>query len=256
MTIPSEFAHHQKTEQQVRIELAALYRLVAHMRWTDLIYTHISARVPGPEEHFLINPYGSLFSEITASSLVKVNLAGEVIETTGLGNRAINPAGFTIHSALHAARPDLTCIVHTHTAAGIAVSAQKGGLLPISQHALKFYGRLSFHPYEGIALDHEERERLVADLGPSNRAMILSNHGLLVGGRNIPEAFDQIYFLERACQAQLAAQSGGAELKVPPEAVCRHVAQQYQEDGYAPWIEPAWAAVLREISEQRASYAS
>jgi ribulose-5-phosphate 4-epimerase/fuculose-1-phosphate aldolase len=256
MTIPFEHTHGNKTEQQVRIELAALYRLVAHFRWTDLIYTHISARVPGPEEHFLINPYGSLFSEITASSLVKVNLAGEVIETEGLGNRWVNPAGFTIHSALHRARPDLTCIVHTHTAAGIAVSAQKDGLLPISQHALKFYGRLSYHPYEGIALDHEERERLVADLGPTNRAMILVNHGLLAGGRNIPEAFDQIYFLERACQAQLAAQSGGVDLHIPSESVCRHVASQYQEEGYAPWIEPAWAAVLREIASQYTNYAS
>jgi ribulose-5-phosphate 4-epimerase/fuculose-1-phosphate aldolase len=254
MTIPHEFAHGNKTEQQVRIELAALYRLVAHFRWTDLIFTHISARVPGPQEHFLINPYGSLFSEITASSLVKVNLDGEVIETEGLGNRWVNPAGFTIHSALHAARPDLTCIVHTHTAAGIAVSAQKAGLLPISQHALKFYGRLSYHPYEGIALDHQERNRLVADLGPTNRAMILVNHGLLAGGRTIAEAFDQIYFLERACQAQLAAQSGGAELNIPAQSICQHVAGQYQEEGYAPWIEPAWAAALREIASQRESY--
>lgn len=253
--IPAEFQHTRKSEWDVRVELAALYRLVAHFRMTDLIYTHISARVPGPDDHFLINPYGSLFSEITASSLVKVNLAGEVIETEGLGNRWINPAGFTIHSALHSARPDLTCIVHTHTAAGIAVSAQKQGLLPISQHALKFYGRLSYHAYEGIALDHAERERLVFDLGPTNRAMILVNHGLLVGGRTIPEAFDQIYFLERACQAQLAAQSGGAELQIPSETVCRHVAAQYQEEGYAPWIEPAWAAVLREIADQRGSYA-
>lgn len=254
MTIPIEYQHARKSEWQVRVELAALYRLVAHFRMTDLIYTHISARVPGPEEHFLINPYGSLFSEITAGSLVKVDLAGEVIETEGLGNRWINPAGFTIHSALHKARPDLTCIVHTHTAAGIAVSAQKQGLLPISQHALKFYGRLSYHQYEGIALDHSERERLAADLGATNKAMVLINHGLLVGGRTIPEAFDQIYFLERACQAQLAAQSGGAELHVPSDAVCSHVAKQYREEEYAPWIEPAWAAVLREISAQRESY--
>ncbi|GHB17115.1 class II aldolase/adducin family protein [Salinicola rhizosphaerae] len=251
--IPEHLRHDAKSEAEVRVELAALYRLVAHLRMTDLIYTHISARVPGPEHHFLINPYGLLFSEVTASSLVKVDLDGNVIEK-GAGGGVINPAGFTIHSALHHARPDLTCIVHTHTAAGIAISTQKQGLLPITQHALKFHGRLSYHGYEGIATDHEERERLARDLG-TNKAMILRNHGLLVGGRTIPEAFDQIYFLERACQAQLAAQSGGAELIWPPKSVRDHVASQYDDGGYAPWIEPAWQAVLRDIASQRESYA-
>ena len=202
-------------EWAVRCDLAALYRLVAHHRMTDLIYTHISARVPGPEHHFLINRYGVLFHRMTASDLVKIDLDGRVLEP---GERRVNAAGFTIHSAIHMAREDLTCVIHTHTAAGIAISAQKQGLLPISQHALKFYGHLAMHEYEGVALELDERERLVRDLG-EHRAMILRNHGLLVAGRTIPEAWNGIYYLERACQAQVAALAGGAELVLPPEEV-------------------------------------
>jgi len=179
-----------EAEWQTRCDLAALYRLVAHFRMTDLIYTHISARVPGPEDHFLINRYGVLFDRMRASDLVKIDLDGRVVGQGAGGTDAamdqeVNAAGFTIHSAIHATRHDLVCVIHTHTAAGIAVSAQKQGLLPISQHALKFYGRLAYHGYEGIALDLDERDRLVRDLG-DRQAMILRNHGLLVGGRTIP----------------------------------------------------------------------
>ncbi|WP_426956759.1 class II aldolase/adducin family protein [Muricoccus radiodurans] len=230
-------------EWQVRCDLAALYRLVAHHRMTDLIYTHISARLPGPEHHFLINRYGVLFHEMRASDLVKIDLDGNVLEE-GPQSKRVNAAGFTIHSAIHMAREDLTCVVHTHTAAGIAVSAQKHGLLPISQHALKFYGCLSYHGYEGIALDLDERERLIADLGPTNKAMILQNHGLLVGGRTIAEAWNQIYYLERACQAQVAALAGGAELVFPPEEVRLKAAAQFARPTTLEHAQFAWECTL------------
>lgn len=235
-------------EWQTRCDLAALYRLVAHFRMTDFIYTHISARVPGPDHHFLINDYGTMFHEMRASDLVKVDLEGNAVATPGQSGRRVNQAGFTIHSAIHIARPDLACVVHTHTAAGIAVSAQEQGLLPISQHALKFYGCVSYHGYEGLALDLGERERLVADLG-QNKAMILRNHGLMACGRTIPEAFHEIYFLERACQAQVAALSGGAKLVFPPREVCEHTMQQFRGDDAqrGAHYEMAWQSALRLI---------
>jgi ribulose-5-phosphate 4-epimerase/fuculose-1-phosphate aldolase len=236
-------------EWQVRCDLAALYRLVAHHRMTDLIYTHISARLPGPEHHFLINRYGVLFHEMRASDLVKVDLDGNVLENEP-ASRKVNAAGFTIHSAIHMAREDLMCVVHTHTSAGIAVSAQKHGLLPISQHALKFYGRLSYHGYEGIALNLDERERLVADLGPTNKAMILRNHGLLAAGRTIPEAWGQIYYLERACQAQVAALAGGSELILPPEEVRLKTAAQFNGPNTLDHAQFAWDSVLPHIEGQ------
>jgi len=218
-TLPASLTGVSEQEWAIRCDLAALYRLVAHHRWTDFIYTHLSARLPGPEHHFLINPFGVLFHEMRASDLIKVDLDGNVVDVGDAQSRRVNAAGFTIHSAIHMARPDLMCVVHTHTQAGIAVSAQKDGLLPISQHALKFYGRLAYHGYEGIALDLDERDRLVRDLGPTHKAMILRNHGLLVGGTSIPEAFQMIYMLERSCAAQIAAQAGGGELIYPPEEV-------------------------------------
>ncbi|MDQ1078512.1 class II aldolase/adducin family protein [Pseudoroseomonas cervicalis] len=249
-TSPARLACSEE-EWRIRCDLAALYRLVAHFRMTDFIYTHISARLPGPEHHFLINKYGVLFDEMRASDLVKIDLDGNVVEE-GTDSKPVNAAGFTIHSALHMARDDAMCVVHTHTAAGIAVSAQKDGLLPISQHALKFYGHLAYHGYEGVALDLDERERLVADLG-QHRAMILRNHGLLVAGRSIPEAFNLIYYLERACQAQVAAMSGGAELVLPPEEVRRKTAAQFNGDperslAHSEW---AWAPALRLIENSR-----
>ena len=234
-------------EWAIRRDLAALYRLVAHHGMSDWIYTHISARLPGPEHHFLINQYGVLFEEMTASELVRIDLDGNIVEAphqAGLSRRRINAAGFCIHSAIHMARPDIMCVVHTHTSAGIAVSAQKRGLLPISQHAMRFYGRMAYHGYEGIALDLDERDRLVRDLG-EHRAMILRNHGLLVGGRTIAEAFSEIYYLERACQAQVAA--GDGELVIPPEAVCRHTAAQFNQEGVLAHTAMAWESALRMI---------
>jgi ribulose-5-phosphate 4-epimerase/fuculose-1-phosphate aldolase len=252
-TAPASLAGVDAAEWKIRCDLAALYRLVAHFRMTDLIYTHISARLPGPEHHFLINHYGVLFHEMRASDLVKIDLHGNVVGHDDNRSREVNAAGFTIHSAIHMARPDLMCVVHTHTAAGIAVSAQKQGLLPISQHALRFYGRLSYHGYEGIALDLEERDRLVRDLG-QNQAMILRNHGLLACGRTIPEAFSEIYYLERACQAQVQALAGGAELILPPESVREHTAAQFNREGRLEHFEMAWQASLRLIEGDRPDY--
>jgi ribulose-5-phosphate 4-epimerase/fuculose-1-phosphate aldolase len=237
---------------RVRADLAACYRLVAHFRMTDLIYTHVSARLPGREPRFLINPYGLLFEEITASSLVTVALDGAVIDDpSGLG---INPAGFVIHGAIHRARHDVGCVIHTHSAAGLAVAAQKKGLLPLTQHAMRFTGRLAYHDYEGVALDLAEQRRLVRDLG-AHDAMILRNHGLLACGANVAEAFDLMYYLERACQAQVAAMSGGAALAVPKPAVARKVARQFARPGRtAPGN--AWAALLRMLDRTDPSYRS
>ena len=238
-------------EWDIRCDLAALYRLVAHYGWTDLIYTHISARLPGREHLFLINDYRRVFHEMRASDLVKIDLEGKKLDEGSRREQVVNRAGFVIHSALHTAREDLTCIVHTHTKAGIAIASQRDGLLPMSQHALKFYNHLAYHNYEGIALDLEERDRLVADLGTSHRAMILRNHGLLVGGRTVPEAFDHIYFLERACEAQIAAQSGGAELvMLPDEEVRAHTSSQFRHDEIPSYVDMAWTAALRLIDPE------
>jgi len=237
-------------EWATRTDLAACYRIAAHFRMTDLVYTHISARVPGAEGHFLLNAYGLLFEEITASNLVKVTLEGEVIDDeTGLG---INPAGYVIHSAIHGARHDVGCVMHSHTGAGLAVAAQRQGLLPLTQHAMRFAGRLAYHDYEGIALDVDERERLIADLGMHD-AMILRNHGLLTCGATIRAAFDLMYYLERACQAQVGAMGAGAELVIPPPAVAQKVAGQFARPGRtAP--DTQWAALLRMLDRTDPSY--
>jgi ribulose-5-phosphate 4-epimerase/fuculose-1-phosphate aldolase len=248
-------AAYSEQEWQIRCDLAALYRLVAHHRWTDFVYTHISARLPGPEDQFLINRYGVLFHEMRASDLVKVDLHGNVIEDGDPASHRVNAAGFTIHSAIHMARPDLTCVVHTHTQAGIAVSAMKEGLLPLSQHALKFYGYLAYHGYEGIALDLDERERLVHDLG-QHKAMILRNHGLLVGGTSVPEAFHMIYMLERACAAQVAALSCGKEVTLPPHEVCAHTAEQFRKQENDSHYSFMWEAALRLVADGRPDYRS
>ncbi|WJD67828.1 class II aldolase/adducin family protein [Pseudomonas asiatica] len=241
-------------EWQARCELAALYRMVAHFRMTDLIDTHITLRIPGPEHHFLINQYGVIFDRMRASDLVRIDQHGNVVDQA-FGERRVNAAGFVIHSAIHMARPDMHCVIHTHTAAGIAVSAQEHGLLPISQHALKFYGKLAYHQYEGIALSLDERERLIADLG-THKAMILRNHGLLAGGASVAEAFHEIHFLERACQAQVQALAGGGKLIYPSEEVCRHTAAQFQRDESAQIISLSWNAALTLIEHQRESYCS
>ena len=241
-------------EWQIRCDLAALYRLVAHYRMTDFIYTHLSARIPGPEHHFLINKYGVHFHEMRASDLVKIDLEGNIVEEGAGKSKRVNAAGVTLHSAIHMAREDLMCVAHTHTAAGIAVSAQKNGLLPISQQAMKFYNNIAYHGYEGIALDLDERERLVADLG-NYSAMILRNHGLLVGGKTVGEAFLTLYTLERSCQAQVAAMSGGAELIIPPKEVCEHAAAQFanQTEEHVAF---AWEAALRLIENDKPDYRS
>ncbi|OKO82559.1 class II aldolase/adducin family protein [Bradyrhizobium sp. NAS96.2] len=210
--------------QQFRIDLAAAYRLIHRLGLDDSIYTHISVRLPGSHDRFLINPYGLRFEEVTASNLVTVDLDGVVIDDPlGLG---INPAGFTIHSAVHAARQDVACVLHTHTVAGVAVSCQKQGLLPLNQWSMQFTGCLAYHDYEGIALDLDERERLVADLG-DKFVMVLRNHGMLTCGRSVAEAFKLMHNLERSCRAQLAIQSAGAEIAPLSDAVAHKTAGQY-----------------------------
>lgn len=232
------------TEARVRDELAALYRLVAHFRMTDLIDTHISARVPGTKDHFLINRYGVLFHEMRPQDLVKIDLDGNPVDSGDADSQLVNAAGFTIHSAVHAARHDLACVVHTHTADGIAVACQRDGLLPITQHALRFYNRLGYHDYQGIALDLEERESLVASLG-RHKAMILRNHGLLAAGSSVAEAFVNIYYLERACQAQVKAQSAGAPLVFPSESVCERTASQFERPTAPIYTQRVWTAARR-----------
>ncbi len=239
-------------EWQARCELAALYRVIAYYKMTDLIDTHISLRVPDQQDHFLINQYGIAFEKMTASTLVKIDHDGHIVLPEE-HNKPVNQAGFVIHSAIHHARPEIDCVIHTHTADGIAVSAQQQGLLPISQHALKFYQKLAYHGYEGVALSTDERERLVADLG-QYRAMILRNHGLLAVGESIARAFHEIYFLERACQAQVKALSGGAALHYPPEEICQKTAQQFASPLIEPILQRAWQAALSLIAEQQEAY--
>jgi ribulose-5-phosphate 4-epimerase/fuculose-1-phosphate aldolase len=192
-------------EWQRRVDLAACYRLVAMFGWDDLIFTHISARVPGPEHHFLINPYGMMFSEITASSLVKVDLHGRKVLDSPYD---INPAGFVIHSAVHEARDDASCVLHVHSVNGVAISAQEDGVLPLSQHSIFVLSSLAYHDYEGVALEDDEKPRLVRDLG-DKRFLMLRNHGLLTVGRSVAEAFVAMYFFETSCMIQVRAQGGG-----------------------------------------------
>lgn len=237
------------TERDLREQLAAVYRLVAHYRMTDLIFTHISLRLPGPDHHFLINPYGLLFEEITASNLVKIDLSGTKVEESPY---PVNPAGFVIHSAIHAAREDAHCILHTHTRAGCAVAGQSHGLLPINQISMEFFGRTAYHDYEGVALSLAEQERLVADMG-DNDVMILRNHGLLTVGRTPGEALLRMINLDKACQIQVDALAGGAELVLPTdELALRTAAQLAGEDTEgddfvdALAMDLAWAALLRQ----------
>ncbi|MCK4100737.1 class II aldolase/adducin family protein [Acinetobacter radioresistens] len=242
------------SEWEARCQLAALYRLIAYYRMTDLIDTHISLRVPDQPEYFLINQYGVTFDKMTASQLVKIDHDGNIVSDYDQG-KPVNVAGFVIHSALHTAHTHINCVIHTHTADGIAVSAQKHGLLPISQHALKFYNLMSYHEYEGVALSTDERERLVHDLG-QNRVMILRNHGLLSAGETIQRAFHEIYFLERACQAQIKALAGGSELHYPTPEVCERTARQFNSPAVEPIILNAWNAALSLIENQKAEYCS
>ncbi len=238
-------------EWKIRIDLAACYRICAHFGWDDLIFTHISARVPGAARHYLINPFGLLFDEITASNLVKVDLQGRIQLPNGHG---INPAGFTVHSAIHEAREDAHCALHLHTTEGVAVSAQKKGLLSISQNAMTLYGDIGYHDYEGLALEEGERKRLAADIGPDKGCLILRNHGLLTVGGNVQQAFLRMYFLQRACEQQLAAQSGGAALTMLPDELGEKVAQQGRGPAFGGVAEITWQAVLRMIDWKDQSY--
>ena len=237
-------------EWQLRVDLAACYRAIAMFGWDDLVFTHISARVPGPDEHFLINAYGMFFEEITASSLIKVDLEGEKVLDSP---QPINPAGFVIHSAVHEARHDVVCVLHTHTKAGVAVSAQSDGLLPISQVSLFPYATLAYHSYEGVALNEGEKPRLVADLG-NNNALILRNHGLLTTGATIADAFLMMYVLETACQTQILAQSGGSELLQVPEPIVAGIQAQAEEVTRGLGGQLVWPGLLRKLDRSDASF--
>lgn len=229
-------------EWQLRVDLAACYRLVALYGWSDLVFTHISARVPGPEHHFLINPYGLMFDEITASSLVKIDRqCNKLIDSPF----PVNPAGFTIHSCVHEVREDAGCVLHTHSRAGVAVSAQKCGLLPISQQSTFVLASLAYHDYEGVALRDDEKPRLQQDLGDRN-FLVLRNHGLLVVGKTIPDAFLNMYTFENACRIQIDAQAGGELVHVNPE-ILEGLAQVLKTVTAGQGANLAWPALLRKL---------
>jgi ribulose-5-phosphate 4-epimerase/fuculose-1-phosphate aldolase len=251
MSVANSPLEQRSAEWAQRVELAACYRLLAHYKMTDLIYTHATVRVPGEPGHFLINPYGYRWEEITASSLVKIDVDGNKIDDSP---HRVNPAGFTIHSAVHMARHDAACVIHTHTRAGLAVSAVKDGLLPISQIALQFYGRLGIHEYEGIALDLDERQRIIKDLG-AYCGVILRNHGLLTVGRSVAEAFSLMFYLNLACEVQVSTLSMGAELVIPPPEVCERVGKQYDQMAFDDGdLQLEWAAHLRTLDALDPSY--
>ena len=251
--IPSLEGEVPEAEWKVRVDLAAAYRLVAHYGWDDLIFTHLSARVPGPEHHFLLNPYNLMFEEVTASSLVKVDIEGNPV---GASPFITNPAGFTIHSALHMAREDAAAVIHLHTPHGQAVSAHCDGLLPLTQTAMLIREEVAYHDYEGVAVDLDERERLVADLG-SKGAMLLRNHGTLTVGETVGEAFVKMYFLERACEAQILALSAGTDnLNTPPQGSPEVTAQQGKMGLKMAARALAWPALLRKAYRLDPGFAS
>ncbi|VCU69878.1 Decarboxylase NovR [Pigmentiphaga humi] len=254
---PSAQAAHAE-EWQTRVDLAACYRLHARYGWTDLIYTHISARVPGADEHFLLNPFGLMFDEVCASNLVKIDIDGNIVAPTV---HPIHRAGFVIHSAVHAARPDARCVIHAHTRAGMAVSAMKCGLLPLTQHAMLFHGRVAYHDSEGLANNIDERARLVADLG-DRPVMILRNHGTLVAGATIGQAFAMMWHLEMAMQAQVDALASGRELTLPsPDLAAKISAAGFRPPGtrrsdgtVSPLGNLEWPALLRMLDRTDPSY--
>jgi ribulose-5-phosphate 4-epimerase/fuculose-1-phosphate aldolase len=237
-------------EWQARVDLSAAYRLVALYGWDDLIFTHISARVPGADHHFLLNPYGMMFEEVTASSLVKIDLQGNKVMDSPY---FVNPAGFTIHSAVHEAREDALCVMHLHTRNGIAVSAQKNGLLPLSQQAMFALSSLAYHDYEGLALDDEEKPRLASDFG-DKKFLILRNHGLLTIGKTAAEAFLGMFLLERACEIQILAQSGGAELSPIANPIIDRVASQMSAVTMGQGAALTWPGLLRKLDRIDSSY--
>lgn len=249
--------HIDPQEWDLRVQLAAAYRIIDHMGWSELIWTHTTVRVPGPEHHFLINPYGYRFDEVRASTLVKVDLHGNIIGDPG---QEINPAGFVIHSAIHMARPDAQCVMHTHTVAGMAVAALQCGLLPIGMYSLGYYERVAYHDFEGPSLDLEERKRLAANLGDRN-VLILRNHGLLTCGQTVAQVFVRMYRLERACQVQLAAQATGSPLVIPAREICELSAERSDDflateggKGYSRVANPEFDALMRLIDRKDPSW--
>jgi ribulose-5-phosphate 4-epimerase/fuculose-1-phosphate aldolase len=260
LNIPSRRSQVSDAEWRLRVDLAAAYRLVAMFGWDDLVFTHISAALPGPNatnagDHsgeFLINPYGLMFDEITASSLVKVDTHGRKLDDSPFD---VNPAGFVIHSAVHEARHDVSCVLHVHSLNGIAVSAQKGGLLHLSQHSIFVLSSLGYHDYEGVALRDDEKPRLVADLGDKTNLM-LRNHGLLTVGRSVAEAFQAMYFFETSCMIQVRAQAGGGELlRVPPEIIAT-ARQQASAGTKGQGAQLAWPGLLRRLDRRFPGYDS
>lgn len=242
--------NHVPTERELREDLAAAYRLLALHGMTDLVFTHLSARIPGEGHRFLVNPYGLLFEEITASSLVVVDAEGEPRQATSW---PVNPAGFVIHSAVHMGREDAHCVMHTHTLAGMAVAAQQGGLLPLNQMMMEFEGRVAIHDYEGVAADDNlsERERIVRDLG-DRPCLILRHHGLLTVGRTVAEAFYWMWYLEQACRIQLAAQSSGAKLAIPSHEVVLRTRAQFSTGATKGWL--PWQALRRKLDREQPGY--
>jgi len=256
MQLPSLKHVVSEDEWKLRVNLAACYRLVAMYGWSDLIFTHISAKLPesvsGKDHHFLINPYGLMFDEITASSLLKIDLQGKQINES---NFYVNHAGFVIHSTIHEARHDAVCVLHTHSRAGVAVSAQKEGLLPISQQSSLLLSSLAYHDYEGLAVHDDERDRLKADLG-DNKYMILRNHGLLTVGCSVPDAFLAMYFLETSCQIQISAQAGGTLSPVPQKVLDGVTAAVRVQQSKGSAADLAWPALLRRLDRLNPGYDS
>ncbi len=256
MQLPSLKHVVSEDEWKLRVNLAACYRLVAMYGWSDLIFTHISAKLPesvsGKDHHFLINPYGLMFDEITASSLLKIDLQGNQINESTF---YVNHAGFVIHSTIHEARHDAVCVLHTHSRAGVAVSAQKDGLLPISQQSSLLLSSLAYHDYEGLAVHDDERDRLKADLG-NNKYMILRNHGLLTVGCSVPDAFLAMYFLETSCQIQISAQAGGTLSPVPQKVLDGVTSAVRVQQSKGSAADLAWPALLRRLDRLNPGYDS
>jgi ribulose-5-phosphate 4-epimerase/fuculose-1-phosphate aldolase len=250
LTITSMKDRVSPEEWQARIDLAACYRLVADYGWSDLVFTHITARVPGTDDQFLINPYGMMFDEITASSLVKIDLNGNKVDDSPF---PVNPAGFTIHSAIHSVRHDAQCVLHVHSLNGVAVSAQKKGVLPLSQQSIFILSSLAYHDYEGVALNDEEKPRLVADLG-DKQYLMLRNHGLLTVGKTIADAFVNMYVFEAACTIQIRAQAGGGELIPIPQKIIEGAQQQARAVTKSLGGMLAWPGLLRRLERKDTSY--
>ena len=241
-------------EWAARVQLAAAYRLAARFNLTDLIYTHLSTRIPGRHDQFLLNPHGWFFNEITATSLVKIDTEGRPVED---GRFEVNAAGFTIHSALHRARADVECVVHLHTDAGMAVAALKEGMLQLNQISMQFYNRVAYHDYEGISLDLDERQRIVKSLGDKHY-LILRNHGLLTTGRSVAEAFTRMFYLNRACEIQVKTLAMGREVNLPSAVVCEHAAKQHDDYAYLDTVhlDREWTALLRLLDRDGSDYIS